>query len=257
MGVLHDPLSAGPLLNDGDHGVVLEPHRGVDPEESSRGVGGPDARRFRLTDRTDPPRAIPRSPPSVRGETDLSVTDFEGAVPGSDLGEAGGVEDDPVELPIEMAGLEVGLGESLVHGVEFDTPLVGLDDHSHLFEPFDHLDPDRSHRGIHPIGAEGLGGADHPVVLTPQDGNERVRHAQVGVLADSDDCEELVRSPVYVASAMDVEVVAIVEVAIRGPHVAHGLGDLMDRVVVKGGQHGDSSVCSNRQGSRRRAVGGA
>ena len=46
MGVLHDPLTGGPLLDDGDHGMVLEADRGVDPEEAALGVGDPDTRRF-------------------------------------------------------------------------------------------------------------------------------------------------------------------------------------------------------------------
>ena len=75
------------------------------------------------------------------------------------------------------------------------------------------------------------------MVVAPQHRHEGIGHAQVGVLADADDGEQLVVGPVHLTGAVDVEVVAVVEVAIRGPHVAHGLGDLMDRIVVKGGEH--------------------
>src|SRR5208283_2947699 len=39
----------------------------------------------------------------------------------------------------------------------------------------------------------------------------------------------------------DVEVVAVVEVPVRGPDEAHRLRDLMDRVVVEWGEHDHSS----------------
>ena len=48
--------------------------------------------------------------------------------------------------------------------------------------------------------------------------------------------------PCTSSGAVDVEVVAVVEVAVGGPHEPHGLGDLMDRVVVQGGEHGRSSM---------------
>ena len=41
------------------------------------------------------------------------------------------------------------------------------------------------------------------------------------------------------AGTVDVEVVAVVEVPVRGPDEPHGLGDLVDRIVVKGGEHGE------------------
>src|SRR6202034_948929 len=124
----HDALTARPLLHDGDHGVILETDRGVDPEEAALGVGGPDARRFGLAHRTHPPRPVPRSPEAVGGQLDLAIADLEGAGPRTDLGEPGGVEGHPRELTVEVARLEVGLAEAVVDGIELDAPLVGLDD---------------------------------------------------------------------------------------------------------------------------------
>ena len=49
--------------------------------------------------------------------------------------------------------------------------------------------------------------------------------------------EQLLVGAVDLAGAVDVEVVAVVEVAVRGADVAHRLRDLVDRVVVEGGEH--------------------
>ena len=237
VGVLHDPLTGRALLDDGDHGMVVEAHRGVDPEEPERGVGHPDARVLGLADRPDAPGSVAGAPPPVRGEGDLAVADLQGARPAAHLGEAGGVERHPGELPVEVAGLEVGLAEPVVDGVEFDTPFVGLEDHPDLLEPLQDLDPDRPHRGVHPVGAQDLGGPHHPVVVTQLDRHEGVGHAQVRVLPDADHAEQLLVGAVDVAGAVDVEVVAVVEVPVRGADVAHRLGDLVDGVVVERGQH--------------------
>ena len=163
--MIRSPL--GPLLDDGHHGVVVEPHRGVDPEEPgpvsvARMPGGSDS----PTGRT--PHERSRDPHHRSGVSVISRSPtLRVPVHAADLGEPGGVEGDPGELPVEVAGLEVGLAEPVVDGVELDAPLVGLHDHPDLLETLDHLDPDRAHRGVHPVGAQGLGGPDHPVVVTP------------------------------------------------------------------------------------------
>jgi hypothetical protein len=72
------------------------------------------------------------------------------------------------------------------------------------------------------------------VVVAPQYGDEGVGHAEVRILADPDDGEELLIGAMYLARAVDVEVAAVVEVAIRGADESHRLGDLVDRIVVKG-----------------------
>ncbi len=140
-------------------------------------------------------------------------------------------------------GLEVRLGEPVVDGVELEAPLVGLDDHPHLLQAFEHLDPDRADRGVHPVGAEDLRRADDPVVIAPEHRHEGVGNAQVGVLADADHTEELLIRAVHVArTAVDVEVVAVIEVPVGCADMPHRLGDLVDRVVVEGGEHGITPV---------------
>jgi crotonobetainyl-CoA:carnitine CoA-transferase CaiB-like acyl-CoA transferase len=65
----------------------------------------------------------------------------------------------------------------------------------------------------------------------PDHHRERVGHAQVRVLAHARDQHQLV------AAAVQVEVVAVVEVAIARRHVADRLRDLMHRIVVEGREH--------------------
>ena len=69
------------------------------------------------------------------------------------------------------------------------------------------------------------------------DRHEGVGHAEVRVLAHADDAEQLLVGPVHLTGAVDVEVVPVVEVAVRGADVADRLADLVDRVVVEGGEH--------------------
>ena len=128
-----------------------------------------------LADRADAPGPVARAPPPVRGEGDLAVADLQGAGPATDLGEAGRVEGDPGELAVEVAGLEVGLAEAVVDGVELEAPFIGLEDDPHLLEALEDLDPDRPDRGVHAIGAEHLGRADHPVVVAPASPTRRRR----------------------------------------------------------------------------------
>ena len=89
------------------------------------------------------------------------------------------------------------------------------------------------------------------MVVAPQHGHEGIGHAEVGILTDADDGEQLVLGAVDVVGSVDVEVVAVVEVAIRRSDEPHGLGDLMDRVVVKRGEHGGSSIALGHVGSCR------
>ena len=238
--VLHHPLTGGPLLHDGDEGVVLEADRRVDPEEAARGVGGADPRGFRLADRSHAPRAVPGPPPTVRRELEFAVSEAEASFPRPDLGETGRVEDDPLELPVEVPSFEVCFGEPLVDRIELDAPLVRFHDDTDLLETSEDLDPDRPDGGVHPVGAERLRRAHDAVCAVPEHRHERVGDSEVGVLADADDREEIVLAPVLLATRVDVEVVAVVEIAIGRADESHRLGDLMDRVVVERGEHGHS-----------------
>jgi hypothetical protein len=109
--------------------------------------------------------------------------------------------------------------------------LGGLEDEADLLQRLDHLDPERAGGQVHPV-VELAAGADDSVLLTPSDDGEGVLGAEVRVQAEAEHQEQVARAVV------GVEVVAVVEVPIAGPDVADGLGHLVDRVVVAGGEHG-------------------
>lgn len=86
--------------------------------------------------------------------------------------------------------------------------LVRFEYHPEPFEPFDDLDTERADLGVHPVGAQLTGGAHDAVQVRGSRAGEGVGDAQVGVLADADDEQELV------GGGVAVEVVAVVEVAV-------------------------------------------
>ena len=80
------------------------------------------------------------------------------------------------------------------------------------------------------------------VIAAPKN-RKAVAYTKIGVLTETDDEKQWLG--VAVDACMAVEVVTVVEVSIRGAHVADGLGDLMYRVVVERGQcHRASPVVS-------------
>ena len=98
-----------------------------------------------------------------------------------------------------------------------DAPLVVVAADAQLLEPCDDLDAERADRGVHAVAAE-LARRAHRVLLLPdRDGDERVGDAEVRVLPEPDDHEQLVAARVH------VEVVAVVEVPV-------GRGDVVERV---------------------------
>ena len=134
------------------------------------------------------------------------------------------------------------LTEAVIDGIELHAPLVGLDDHPHLLEPLLHLDSNGPDRGIHTVGTEGLRRPDDPMVASPEHRDERIGHTQIGVLTNPDHGEQLAVGAHYFAGPVHVEVVAVVEIAVGRADVAHGLRDLVNRVVVEWGEHVHSSV---------------
>src|SRR6202034_2645573 len=99
--------------------------------------------------RSDPPGPVPAPPPLVGGEGNLFVPDLERSRPRAQLGKAGGVEGDSGELPVEVPGLEVALGEPVVDRIHFQAPFVGLQDDPDPTETLEDLDPDGTDGGVH------------------------------------------------------------------------------------------------------------
>jgi hypothetical protein len=156
------------------------------------------------------------------------AVDLEPAGPRPELGQPAAVEEHPaVGVAVDVLGLLDRRHVAVPHQVVGDAVLGGVEGAAELLEPFDHLDLEGPDGGVHPVEAELARRPHHPVLVAPADEGEGVGDPEVGVLALSDDEEELV------GARMAVEVVAVVEVAIAGADLADGGGHLVDREVVE------------------------
>ena len=95
----------------------------------------------------------------------------------------------------------------------------------------EHLDLEGTDRGVHAV-AELPRRAHHAVAVAALHAGEGVLGGQVRVLAQPHHHEQLV------GRGVQVEVVAVVEVAVAGGDVANRLAGLVDREVVPGREHG-------------------
>jgi hypothetical protein len=86
--------------------------------------------------------------------------------------------------------------------------------------------------------------AHHAMAPAARDARERVLHREIRVLAEAHHHEQLA------GGAVQVEVVAIVEVAIAGADVADRVGDLVNRIVVPRREH-EASLFSRRKRAKR------
>ena len=233
-GLLEHARAVELLLHDVLDRVVAELHRRVVPERERHAELRANARRLGLADGAHAPRAVARAPEAVGRDRELLARDLERARPEAGLRQARGVERDAAELADEVARLEVRRDVAVPDQIERESPLVRLADHAQLAQALDHLDAQRADARVHAVVAELARRAHHALYTVAQHHRERVGRAQVRVLAEAHDQEQLV------AAAVQVEVVAVVEVAIAGRDVADRLGDLVDGVVVEGGEHARS-----------------
>ena len=102
-----------------------------------------------------------------------------------------------------------------------------FEDDAELLQPFEHFDAQRPDGGVGAVGAQSLRHSSNDVVVTAAQYREGVHDAEVGVLAESDDEEH-----VGGFGGVAVEVVAVVEVSIRGGYVTDRFGDLVNGIVV-------------------------
>ena len=185
-----------------------------------------------LAHRSHPPRAVAGALPSVGRDLDDLVVEADLAGPAAGLGEAHGVEQHPTVLADVVAGLLEGGDGPVPAQVVGDAPLVGLEHHPHRLQRLDHLDPERPHRGVDPVDQLARR-AHHPVLGAPAHQGEGIADtARFGYWPEAHDQEQLV------GRAVQVEVVAVVEVAIAGADVADRLRHLVHRIVVPGREHG-------------------
>ena len=123
-----------------------------------------------------------------------------------------------------------------------DAPLVRVARDAQRAQPLDDLDRQRPDAVSMPVAAE-LARRAHGVLLgADRHGDERVGHPEVGVLAEPGDDEQLVAARVH------VEVVAVVEVAVRRGDVVERVGGLVgEELVERSERHGrdPTSRCHN------------
>jgi hypothetical protein len=178
------------------------------------------------------PRTIARPPPRGRIQREGLAARGEGAVPAAGLRQATGVEDDTAvftDVVTRLLERRHGAGPG---GVDGDAPLVVDATNAQLLQRFDDLDADGAHAGVHAIGrVESSGRAHHTVLSLVEDQQVRVDDSEVRVHTKS--AHEHHRAVVIET----VEVVAVVEVAITGGGVTHGLAGLVDRKVVEVAEH--------------------
>src|SRR5262249_26967383 len=218
------------LVEDVQQRELGELHRRVVPHSSQLPLALADAGMLGLADGTHAPRAVAGAPPPVGRDIEVLVADFERPRPEAGLGEAHRVEQHPPVLPDVLARLEERRDRALPRQVAGDAVLGGLQDHAHLLQAFDDLDVERPDARVHAV-VELARGPHDPMLVAPADARERVLHAEVRGLPDTHDQHQLV------AASVQVEVVAVVEVAVAGPDVADRLRDLVERVVVHRREH--------------------
>ena len=243
---LQQPAPGSVLLDDAQDRVIGEPHRRVEPVERA-GVPRLDARRLGLPDWADAPGPVPDPPPPVRRHVErLAVhRDRPGPLPG--LRHPLGVEHDPLLRADEVLRLDLRRDRPLPGEVERQPELVRAEHHAEPLEALENLDAERPDLGVHPVRPQFAGGAHHPVRRSAAQQRERVGHPQVRVLAQAHDQH---RVP---GQRERVEVVPVVEVAVRRPDVPHHLGNLVHGIVVKRRQRHDGSP-SRITSSRREAL---
>ena len=136
-------------------------------------------------------------------------------------------------------------GPGDVQGDVLAAGVGGFDGDAESAQRLQHLDPERAHRDVGPVDERRR--RPHDVLGTaPAHIDERVHHAQVGVLPQTEDGEPLV------VAGMHVEVVAVVEIPVARGGVRDELGGLVDGIVVPRGQGGRHGVSSRR--TRRRTL---
>jgi len=216
------------LVADVEDGVVGELHGEVVPHAvQGAGPTSVDAFGLGLAVGADPPAAVAGAPPAIGRHLEALVADPQPALPGAGLGEARSIEEDPAVAAQELVLLLDGGDGAPPVQVTRDAVLVLLEDEAQLLEGLHDLDAEGTHPQVHAV-AQLLRGPHDVLLLSPPHAGESVLDGQVRVLPHAHDHEELV------ARGVEVEVVAVVEIAVAGADEAHRLGGLMDGEVVPG-----------------------
>src|SRR3954451_9681500 len=201
-------MAGAVLLRDQHDRERLEPQRHVEPPEPEViAVRRPSAG-LTLTDRPDAPRSIAAADPLIVRHRDVRTIDVQHTAPRAELREPPGVEDEPPPLS-QLVALLIDRGKRTRPGqVEPDRSVTRLAHQPNPLQWLDHLDAERTDRGMKPVVVDLVGGANHPLLVTPAHSGVRVLHTQVRVVAETGDQER------PAVAVVRVEVATVIEVAV-------------------------------------------
>ncbi len=247
--VVERPEAVGVLLEDQHDGVLLEAERHVEPPHALEGRVGGRTLRLGLPHRPDPPRAVARADPSVGSDRDVGPVDRDGALPGADLREALGVEGDP-----RPGAHHVRL---LLHDVEGPFPgqverdaLGLLERDPQAAQRFDHLEAVAADVLVEPVVVHRVREVYGGLLIAPADQHEGVLRAEVRVVAQAGDQEDLA------APVVGVEVAPVVEVAVAGACPRDRQRHLVEGVLVETADHQPVTPRPRPAAGRAAACGG-
>ena len=236
---------AGVFLDDHDDREVVERHRHVEPPHAlERGIGG-TAGGIGFADRADAPGSVAGTDPGRGVHGDLVAVDNEMSAPGTQLGEALGVQCHAVARPEHMALFLNHREEALPGEIKLDALGLVHDDPQGL-QRIDDLDAVSVDVLMQPVVVDGVGQMHSGLLVgvaavlsaaTARNQHEGVFDREVGVVADTGDQKD------PAGAVMGVEVGAVIEVAIRGSRPGDWLGHLVHGVFVKWSErHAVSSI---------------
>ena len=244
--VVERAVAVGALLDDQADGELLELHRDVEPPHALERRVGRRSRRLRLPHGADPPGAVPAAEPGGRVDGDLLAVDHDGAAPGAQLGEALGVEGDPAAGAQHVRLLLDDVAGALPGQVGGD-PLGLLEDDPDLLERVGDLDAVVADVRVHPVLVDQVGEVHGGLLAVAGDQEERVLGAEVGVVAQPGDHEDVA------GAVVGVEVGAVVEVAVAAVGLRQRQRRLVQRELV---QRADAAHVTLRPRSRSRSMSG-
>ena len=183
-----------------------------------------------------------RVPTQLSGVTAVSSPSIdERAPPGADLGEALGVERDPAARAHHVRLLLEHVEGALPGQVEGDA-LGLLEDEPQPAQRLDDLDPVGADVLVEPVVVDRVGEVHRGLRVAAADQHERVLGAEVRVVAEAGDQEDVA------GAVVGVEVAAVVEVAVAGAGPGDRQRHLVERVLVERADHSGThlaSSCSN------------
>lgn len=223
-------MAVGVLLDDDHEEPVLEADGYPEPVEALGAVFLRCPAAVLAGDRAHSPTAVAGAGPRARREGEFLALDADGAGDVAGLDEAAAFQHEAVPAALDVVGLPDG-GELGGPGDVVREALgvvgVGVAVQADPLEGLVDGDAERADGEVHPVVAEGVGGADGEEFVADAQGGVGVDDARVGVDAEAEDED----GPAGVVE--DVEDAAVVGVAVAADEVLHRQRRLVDGVFVE------------------------